>query len=87
MNRRAFLASLTAFALDPERLLYRPGAKLISIPASPAPLSYEEIEEVYIRPAAIAMCEQIEKYILTLHASNLQFVSTTRKVKELIPIC
>ena len=33
MNRRGFLGSiLGAFALDPERLLYRPGAKLISIP-------------------------------------------------------
>lgn len=33
MNRRAFLASLLATAtIDPERLLWRPGAKLISIP-------------------------------------------------------
>jgi len=36
MNRRAFLASLggaAALALDPERALWVPGAKLISIPA------------------------------------------------------
>jgi hypothetical protein len=36
MNRRSFIASLTAaaagFALDPERLLWIPGAKTISIP-------------------------------------------------------
>lgn len=33
MNRRAFFASLTAaFALDPERVLWTPGKKLISIP-------------------------------------------------------
>lgn len=33
MNRRAFLASLTAaFALDPERALWTPGKKIISIP-------------------------------------------------------
>ena len=40
MNRRAFLAStIAAFALDPERLLWRPGAKTISIP-SRSPLTY-----------------------------------------------
>jgi hypothetical protein len=33
MNRRAFLAALAAgLVLDPERLLYVPGKKLISIP-------------------------------------------------------
>ncbi len=33
MNRRSFLASLAAaFVVDPERLLYVPGKKLISIP-------------------------------------------------------
>lgn len=35
MNRRNFIATLAAgLALDPERLLWRPGAKLISIPKS-----------------------------------------------------
>jgi hypothetical protein len=33
LTRRAILAALAGAALDPERLLYRPGAKLISIPA------------------------------------------------------
>jgi hypothetical protein len=34
MNRRGFLAALSAaFVADPERLLWTPGAKLISIPA------------------------------------------------------
>ncbi len=37
MNRRGFLTALAgavgAMTLDPERLLWRPGAKLISIPA------------------------------------------------------
>lgn len=35
MDRRSFLLALIAFlgiALDPERLLWRPGAKVISIP-------------------------------------------------------
>jgi hypothetical protein len=32
MNRRGFLSMLAGATLDPERLLWRPGAKLISIP-------------------------------------------------------
>ena len=43
MNRRAFISSLIgtagAFALDPERLLWVPGRKLISIPATTANLA------------------------------------------------
>ncbi len=39
MNRRSFFSALAAIAataaLDPERLLWRPGAKLISIPQGP----------------------------------------------------
>jgi len=35
LGRRAFLAMLAGAALDPERLLWRPGAKLISIPRPP----------------------------------------------------
>jgi hypothetical protein len=36
MNRRAFLASVAAaLVLDPERALWVPGKKLISIPAPP----------------------------------------------------
>jgi len=39
MQRRSFIGSLAAFAatmaLDPERLLWLPGQKLISIPAQP----------------------------------------------------
>lgn len=32
MNRRNFLAFAALFVADPERLLWRPGARLISIP-------------------------------------------------------
>jgi hypothetical protein len=36
LTRRAFFASVAAaMVLDPERLLWRPGAKTISIPAPP----------------------------------------------------
>lgn len=42
LNRRGFIAALAAFAsgtvLDPERLLWVPGAKTISIPAQSASL-------------------------------------------------
>lgn len=33
MNRRGFLGALMGASLDPERLLWTPGKKLISIPA------------------------------------------------------
>lgn len=49
MNRRGFFGSLAAIAatavLDPERLLWVPGKKLISIPA-PRPIYVIRIEEV-----------------------------------------
>lgn len=42
MNRRSFLAALAAgLALDPERALWRPGAKLISVPKPPSVLISE----------------------------------------------
>lgn len=41
MNRRGFLAALLGGAvLDPERLLWRPGAKLISIPSVSEDIGY-----------------------------------------------
>lgn len=50
MNRRGFLGALTAAVagatLDPERLLWEPGKKLISIP-KPKPLN--ELEKAYER--------------------------------------
>lgn len=45
MTRRGFLASLSAFTLDPERALWVPGAKHISIPA-PVTLSTVRYEEI-----------------------------------------
>ena len=37
MTRRALFAMLAAAVLDPDRLIWRPGAKLISIPKPPFP--------------------------------------------------
>lgn len=65
MNRRGFLGALTAAVtgevLDPDKLLWRPRAKLISVPrivtAFPDPhcLSIDEFAERYIHPYLEAM--------------------------------
>jgi hypothetical protein len=54
MNRRGFLASLTGLlataSLDPERLLWVPGAKTIFIPPVMAPeLSLDEINQLTLK--------------------------------------
>jgi hypothetical protein len=50
MTRRLFLGSLAAaFVADPERALWVPGAKTISIPAAPQFQSGCEIERYYRR--------------------------------------
>lgn len=51
MNRRGFLATLAAafVAPDPERLLWVPGARLISVPAPSVAYSYKEGGHVLIR--------------------------------------
>ena len=58
MKRRNFLSMLAAaFVADPERLLWRPGAKLISIP--PAKVHTPSLDEInaitlqYLRPRAL----------------------------------
>lgn len=58
MNRRGFLGALTAAVtgavLDPEKLLWHPGAKLISVPRVAAfedgYLSIDMFAERYIQP-------------------------------------
>lgn len=53
MNRRGFFGALfggaAAFALDPEKLLWRPGAKLISIPAASFPFDDERFASAYVQ--------------------------------------
>jgi len=57
MNHRIFLSALaSAFALDPERLLWTRGKKLISIPKRTLPLWPTRIDFVYglqLTPEAI----------------------------------
>lgn len=58
LNRRGFLGSMVAaFALDPERALWVPGAKTISIPKTS--------QNVIIMPDELVAC-----YLANLH-SNL----------------
>lgn len=43
MNRRAFLALAAAASFDPERLLWHPGARLISIPKPLPPMTIHDL--------------------------------------------
>lgn len=70
MNRRSFLKSLfagaTALAFDPEKLLWKPGAKTIFLPAAPAiavagPLTFDEINRVTMEIMGPAMADELFK--------------------------
>ena len=78
MNRRAFLQTLAAAVagatLDPERLLWRPGAKSIFLPPPPSLLAPTEllrgdlftIEGVYaINPMTYAPIERLQQFVIT----------------------
>jgi len=61
MNRRGFLGALfgggaAALALDPEKLLWRPGAKLISIPAIRPP----SLKEIIICSTSVIDIENVK---------------------------
>ena len=64
MNRRAFFSLLAGVAataaLDPEKLLWVPGKKLISIPNPVSGLDVEAFAERYFLPAAKALANQID---------------------------
>lgn len=72
MNRRSFLSLIGAcvmVAVDPERLLWTPGRKLISVPKPLAPFNlgvdsiayHTEFADLkcYIRPAIICIAERL----------------------------
>lgn len=69
MNRRLFLGSLlAAFALDPEKLLWRPGAKLISIPKPPIVACVLNVGDVFTiagRNVVNPRFPILERYIVT----------------------
>lgn len=60
MNRCGFLGLLAGAAVDPERLLWVPGRKLISIPAPSIYLSLDEFSDLYLRPAILKMLRDLE---------------------------
>jgi hypothetical protein len=55
MNRRGFLGLLAGVVLDPERLLWVPGRKLISIPQ---PKHYTAVQLIYDANRRL-MCEGV----------------------------
>ena len=65
LNRRGFLGALAAaLVLDPERALWVPGKKLISIPAKRD--GWVDFDFRYLRPL-------IERYIREVEAINVAF--------------
>lgn len=80
MNRRGFLSFLGAavagaiLVLDPERLLWKPGAKFISIPSPALALSLEEFQYSYFRPLAIQIANQIDADMLKVLYNNTEAI-------------
>lgn len=68
MNRRAFLGAIAAglaAVIDPERLLWVPRRKLISIPAPRAlSLNMDEFAMRYLDPAVRRICDDMDRAIL-----------------------
>lgn len=71
MNRRAFLgmlgAAVAGATLDPERLLWRPAAKLISIPTPRLTLDDIDLEKIrrrYLGPAIKALAHEIDLQVM-----------------------
>ena len=63
MNRRGFLGLLTGAgvaAFDPERLLWVPGRKLISIPAAPRLVTDSEVIAIMLE----CMRPKLEKFLV-----------------------
>lgn len=73
MNRRGFIGALAAaaFALDPDRALWVPGAKLISIPAPRLPFRLEVGDIVTFAPWP-------ERYIVTAAARSMNEIAAAR---------
>ena len=55
MNRRGFFAMLSGAVLDPERLLWVPGKKLISIPAALRPLRSDDLDWTVVMDEPLGM--------------------------------
>lgn len=79
MNRRGFLSALVGFAagatLDPERLLWVPGKKLISIPA-PRVVKYLPVKY------GVKVCVP---YALLTTATDAWFIAALRDMERVHP--
>jgi hypothetical protein len=77
MNRRAFFSSIAAIAatatLDPEKLLWRPGAKLISIPREPAS------QMVSVRAIHRAVSEEYARVFASFEESQLAHLERLKR--------
>ncbi len=73
MNRRFFLssaiASVAALAIDPERLLWVPGKKLISIPAPSYGFSVDDFYMRYVELAAKRLAESVDTQVASTYIS------------------
>lgn len=83
MNRRAFLATLTAaaagLALDPEQLLWRPGAKTIFLPSARPTICTSQqliigdvftISGVYaVNPLTLQWTGRLQQFVITFDAT------------------
>lgn len=69
LSRRGFLSSLAAaFILDPEKLLWKPGAKLISVPVpSVIEPGYSVADVVY------AQLELVRPHLEVLFSRNMNY--------------
>ncbi len=74
MTRRLIFRLLAAATLDPERLLWKPGAKLISIPARE-----RFLKERYLDSAARAIAAKIDARMACLPAIARQYAPSPFK--------
>jgi hypothetical protein len=74
VNRRGFLALLAGAVLDPERLLWRPGARLISIPApAPAPARIQVCEILTPEVISSEVLRMIQAHLIDMSRINFHF--------------
>ncbi len=92
MNRRGFLSMLggtaAAMTLDPEKLHWRPGAKLISIPKRLA-MGRSAIERqlivdnIWMGDAALMHMARIQRQLLAVHLAKRGYITHGDLVHEL----
>ena len=98
MNRRGFFGLLggavAALTLDPEKALWVPGKKLISIPSgygtgrlqefvvTGLSVSQEEFMELYLRPAAEQLVSKMNRSVLEYYSAGFWNAGPALKVGD-----